>query len=270
MALLLRFRARPSSTREVRLTVTPDSVPRRRSATLATDPFSTDKGSARGGPADTSWYTDQAPPVPSVPTRGSPAVADSPSIMIFASPGEPPGRDVASGPIHRTPVRSSVGVSVGRGADPVFAAIQTGTSDDRVPAGVPAGGAPKTVEATSIDRLRSVLADDSSRRRAAIDDRRTSAVAERRATTPSVGIAPAPTPVGRPAAGRPPPPRRPVGVHAPTGSGPVTRGSLTGSAVGSADGPRRAVRHGWRTRPTVDRRDRGGGTHRREAGRSAV
>ncbi|HTC85121.1 MAG TPA: hypothetical protein VK656_00350, partial [Candidatus Acidoferrum sp.] len=57
-ALLIAFRARPPAKREVRLTVTPDSVPRRRSATLATDPFGRDDGSARGGPADTSWYTD--------------------------------------------------------------------------------------------------------------------------------------------------------------------------------------------------------------------
>jgi hypothetical protein len=45
------FRARPSSPREVRVTVTPDSVPRR-STTLATSAFLETPGPALGGPAD--------------------------------------------------------------------------------------------------------------------------------------------------------------------------------------------------------------------------
>ena len=203
MALLLRFRNRPRAAREVRLTVTPDSVPRRRSATLATDPFSTDNGSARGGPADTTWYTDPATTRPSTPVRRSAAEAAEPSILMSASPGEPPAREPAQRPVLRTPVRSSVGVPVGRGVDPVYAAIQAEPAAARVPVPVPVpvavqatrtitpvSNAPEaTVEATSIDRLRSVLADDSSRRRAAIDDRRASAMADRRAPSPSVAIA---------------------------------------------------------------------------------
>ncbi|MEX2011267.1 MAG: hypothetical protein WEF51_03400, partial [Chloroflexota bacterium] len=47
------LRSRPRAPREVRVTVTPNSVPRRRAATLAADPFATAAGEpARGGPAD--------------------------------------------------------------------------------------------------------------------------------------------------------------------------------------------------------------------------
>jgi hypothetical protein len=47
------LRSRPRAPREVRVTVTPNSVPRRRAATLAADPFANAAGEpARGGPAD--------------------------------------------------------------------------------------------------------------------------------------------------------------------------------------------------------------------------
>jgi len=52
-ALLVILRARPTTPREIRLTVTPDSVPRRQSATLASrGPQPADGEGARGGPAD--------------------------------------------------------------------------------------------------------------------------------------------------------------------------------------------------------------------------
>jgi hypothetical protein len=52
-ALFAVLRSRPPAPREVRLTVTPNSIPRRRAATLAADPFETAAAEpARGGPAD--------------------------------------------------------------------------------------------------------------------------------------------------------------------------------------------------------------------------
>ncbi|MGH2475071.1 MAG: hypothetical protein ACRDIL_07380, partial [Candidatus Limnocylindrales bacterium] len=54
-ALIEIIRARPPSTREVRVTVATDAIPRRRAATLADDAFSeplTSAEPARGGPAD--------------------------------------------------------------------------------------------------------------------------------------------------------------------------------------------------------------------------
>jgi hypothetical protein len=53
IAVLVVLRARPSTPRQVRVTVAPDSVPRRRSATLADDPFiEREATAATGGPAD--------------------------------------------------------------------------------------------------------------------------------------------------------------------------------------------------------------------------
>jgi hypothetical protein len=53
-ALVEILRARPPAPREVRVTVAPDVVPRRRSATLADDAFAATRAAqpARGGPAD--------------------------------------------------------------------------------------------------------------------------------------------------------------------------------------------------------------------------
>lgn len=52
-ALIVVLRSRPPAPREVRVTVAPDSIPRRRSATLAEDAFVTAFAEpARGGPAD--------------------------------------------------------------------------------------------------------------------------------------------------------------------------------------------------------------------------
>jgi hypothetical protein len=54
IALLVVLGARSPAARQVRVTIAPDSVPRRRSATLADDPFVERPGMpAKGGPADT-------------------------------------------------------------------------------------------------------------------------------------------------------------------------------------------------------------------------
>jgi hypothetical protein len=62
-ALVTVFRSRPPTPREIKVTVTPDSVPRRRSSTLAEDAFTTQPPEpARGGPADRrSFDRDPAP-----------------------------------------------------------------------------------------------------------------------------------------------------------------------------------------------------------------
>jgi hypothetical protein len=97
-ALLAISRSRPAPTREVRLTVTHDAIPRHRAATLASDPFETDRSPAAGGPADTDRpFRDR---------RIEPAPAGMTGAMI------------------RTPVRYGVGIAVRSGVDPVLAAIQ--------------------------------------------------------------------------------------------------------------------------------------------------
>jgi len=120
-ALLVVIRARPPGSREVRLTVTPDSVPRRRSATLAGDPFSGDvAGTAHGGPADIEWHGGpsershpDAPPPP-----GLPAALTRATRVATAE------RGAEMDAFIRTPVRSKVGLAVESGIDPMFAALR--------------------------------------------------------------------------------------------------------------------------------------------------
>ena len=62
-ALIATLRTRTPSTREVRITVAPDAVPRRRAATLANDAFTdspTAVDPARFGPADRDAFPGQA------------------------------------------------------------------------------------------------------------------------------------------------------------------------------------------------------------------
>jgi hypothetical protein len=77
-ALVVFVRSRAPSP-EVRLTVTPDSVPRRRSTTLAEDAFSARTETARGGPADKDEVD-----------RGEPAQDDN-ADRARANPGRAPG-----------------------------------------------------------------------------------------------------------------------------------------------------------------------------------
>jgi hypothetical protein len=52
IAFLLILNARPAAVNEIRLTVAPDALPRRRNSTLSEDAFSDHANAARGGPAD--------------------------------------------------------------------------------------------------------------------------------------------------------------------------------------------------------------------------
>ena len=61
-ALIEVLRSRPPSRREVRITVTPNSVARRRAATLAEiAPSDEPNGPARGGPGDRRWLDRDMP-----------------------------------------------------------------------------------------------------------------------------------------------------------------------------------------------------------------
>ena len=68
-ALIATLRARTPSTREVRITMAPDAVPRRRAATLANDAFTDSPVAidpARYGPASSH---EKASPVTALPSR---------------------------------------------------------------------------------------------------------------------------------------------------------------------------------------------------------
>jgi hypothetical protein len=112
IALLVVLRARPPSPVQVRLTVAPDSVPRRRSATLADDPFAGHQAApARGGPADPGLLAQARTPVPSMAAggRGDGSAHSLPDAGAANDAG-------ASG--------ASVGFAVRPGVDPVFASFQ--------------------------------------------------------------------------------------------------------------------------------------------------
>ncbi len=147
-ALLVVLRARPPSPREVRLTVAPDSVPRRRSATLADDPFVDRHGTpARGGPADTgrppgSATVGRADPAMAVggasvgpqPHREESAAPHDPRTPVLAIAGGGAGGVAASIGRHGTWIAADAampaGFAVRAGVDPVFASFQRGTSTE--------------------------------------------------------------------------------------------------------------------------------------------
>jgi hypothetical protein len=114
-ALVEVIRARPASSRAVRLVVTPDSVPRRRAATLSDDAF-TQAGAepARGGPADRRSIDSEAPD--GTPERRTtvrieppaPGIAAAAGSASLAGAGSPVGPGVAS---------ASTGIPVGPGSD---------------------------------------------------------------------------------------------------------------------------------------------------------
>jgi hypothetical protein len=97
-ALVEVMRSRPPAPREVRVTVAPDSVPRRRSTTLAEDAFATmPQEPARGGPADRRSM-DRVPAIDGTSVRSGPlppagagdpasGVAFSPAVAFAAAGG---------------------------------------------------------------------------------------------------------------------------------------------------------------------------------------
>jgi len=101
-ALVEVLRSRPPSRREIRVTVAPNSIPRR--ATTLAEPETADRGPARGGPADRRGMDRDMPPAddPDSPLLATAIDPVAPVVATFAS-GAGPG--VATGP-GRTPVPS--------------------------------------------------------------------------------------------------------------------------------------------------------------------
>lgn len=135
-ALVEVLRARPPAPREVRLTMTPDSVPRRRGATLSQDPFTAAPVGDLRGPADHGTADDEPGAadhrtavrpdrLPSAPVL-APALAPSYRLTPLGA------RAAALAPT------AMVGFRVDAGQDPVFQAMQRsgGTPDPDVEAGV--------------------------------------------------------------------------------------------------------------------------------------
>jgi hypothetical protein len=127
------LRARPPAPREVRLTISPDAIPRRRGTTLAADAFAvTVAGAARGGPsdyeADETGPGRRAPEPRTVVRSGDATAGGTGAMTVAASP-------------------SIVGFHVEPGHDPVFRAmVHAGSDADPAPAVAVVGTAVAVLE----------------------------------------------------------------------------------------------------------------------------
>ena len=101
-ALVEVLRSRPPSRREIRVTVAPNSIPRRATTLAEAEPA--DRGPARGGPADRRGMDRDMPPADD-PDSSLLASAIDPVAPVVATFASGAGSGVATGP-GRTPVPS--------------------------------------------------------------------------------------------------------------------------------------------------------------------
>jgi hypothetical protein len=158
-ALVEVLRSRPSSRREVRITVAPNSIPRRASTLAESD--STDSGPARGGPADRRWVDRDLPPAddpepeptaspldPAVPVVSGdapksttptnrtavPTGASQPPFRLTTTAGVPVGGNAVA------PPKPPVGIPIAREEDPMVTALRA-TAAASATAAMKQGGA---------------------------------------------------------------------------------------------------------------------------------
>ena len=152
-ALVEVLRSRPPKRREIRVTVAPNSIPRR--PTTLTETELTSQGPARGGPADRRWVDRELPPadepLPPLPVPlGSSPIDPDPVVPTVALAV---GSTRANAPQIRTPVPSAsttgpfptagagsaggaialtsgrpVGIAIAREPDPMVAALRATTA----------------------------------------------------------------------------------------------------------------------------------------------
>ncbi len=129
VALIEIIRARPPASREVRLTVSKDAIPRRRASTLADDAFVTvGPEPARGGPADRRDVDGPAPAGTSDRRTNVLTAADH-------APTRTPGGRGGAG---------MVGMPISAGADPMMDAFQAGAHGAARPTASASVAAPRT------------------------------------------------------------------------------------------------------------------------------
>jgi len=174
-ALVEVLRSRPPSRREVRVTVAPNSIPRRASTLAESD--TTEPGPARGGPADRRWAdrdmppSDDPDPVPAanpieagaanVPGSASGATASDDRTAVPTSASEPTFRltTTAGVPVAGNAAGSSrppVAVPIAREPDPMVTALRATAAASasaamkQTGARQPAGGAAKATGAVAM------------------------------------------------------------------------------------------------------------------------
>ena len=119
-ALIVVLRSRPPATREVRITVAPDAVPRRRAATLANDAFTDSPvviDPARGGPAD---GLDPRSPVRTPVLDPRPGTVVEPAFRLVGPGGDRNG----TGADRDGTAVAAQGLPVSSGVDPMLTALR--------------------------------------------------------------------------------------------------------------------------------------------------
>ena len=153
-ALVEILRARPTAPRDVRVTVTADAVPRRRSATLADDAFGGIQTAepARGGPADRRGDGAEAAP-PAVdrrtPVRSGSTLVDASPVGSCGGPAAPRqampvygGADPTMTALRASMVASATNVSRRETATALLDAPQSGPAAAEAGEGRPAATGP--------------------------------------------------------------------------------------------------------------------------------
>ena len=149
-ALIEVMRARPPAKREVRVTVAPNSIARRRASTLAdVDAYAEPSGPARGGPADRRWVDREPGEEDSdhVSPAGVPQTAPA-----DRSNGVGNGTAVPTGPGRRETGggRDPVGIAISHEPDPMLTALKARTAGTPVlmPSGIESSAGPSAIGKT--------------------------------------------------------------------------------------------------------------------------
>jgi hypothetical protein len=182
-ALIATLRSRSAPARDVRITVAPDAVPRRRASTLANDAFTDSPVSvepARFGPADREGFPSgsregSSAGTPVLPTR--PGTAAKPAFRLI----DPVAESNGSGPVSPNRLVTAQAMPVSSGIDPMLTALRASAAASAEAAirstGRPAG--PRLDERVTADAVPVAAA-----------------VASRSPIDPSADEASAPVPIG--------------------------------------------------------------------------
>jgi hypothetical protein len=166
-ALIEVMRSRPTAKREVRVTVAPNSIARRRATTLA-DPEanSVAAGPARGGPADRRWVDRDMPvddPPPAAPAALPGAVGSGRSAWVADPPYDRANRTpVPGGPPFRLAGAGGgapIGISISHEPDPMMTALRASAAASArvlMPSGIESSAVSSAVPAARADQRRPV------------------------------------------------------------------------------------------------------------------
>ena len=156
-ALIATLRSRSTPAREVRVTVAPDAVPRRRASTLSNDAFTDSPAAvdpARYGPADRAAIPlgdgRNGPPTGTPVLAPRPGTVTEPAFRLVDPTAEVNG----SGPVAPNQPAAAQGVPVSSGVDPMLTALRASAAASAEAAirstGLPDGSEPKDAQTPSV------------------------------------------------------------------------------------------------------------------------